>query len=45
MSAPNGFSEDEARDAVLICVRSYREHMAEYSEMNVMEVWYASIDV
>jgi uncharacterized protein (DUF2252 family) len=41
----NGFSEDEARDAVLTCVRSYRERMAEYSEMNVMEVWYASIDV
>ena len=27
----HGFSEDIARDAVLSCVRSYREHMAEYS--------------
>ena len=41
----NGFSEDIARDAVLSCVRSYREHMAEYSEMRVLDVWYASIDV
>lgn len=41
----NGFSEDTARDTVLSCVRSYRERMAEYSEMGVLEVWYVSIDV
>ncbi len=41
----NGFSEDSARDAVLTCVRSYRERMAEYSDMRVLDVWYASIDV
>ena len=41
----NGFSEDSARDAVLGCVRSYRERMAEYSDMRVLDVWYASIDV
>lgn len=41
----NGFSEEDARDAVLACVRSYRERMAEYSDMNVMDVWYASMDV
>ena len=41
----NGFSEDEARDSALTCVRSYRERMSEYSEMNVMDVWYASMDV
>jgi hypothetical protein len=41
----NGFSEDAARDAVLNCVRSYRQHMAEYSDMPVLDVWYASIDV
>lgn len=40
----DGFSEDAARDAVLSCVRSYRERMAEYSEMRVLDVWYASID-
>jgi uncharacterized protein (DUF2252 family) len=41
----NGFSEDTARDAVLSCVRSYRERMAEYGDMPVLDVWYASIDV
>jgi uncharacterized protein (DUF2252 family) len=41
----NGLSEDDARDAVLSCARSYREHMAEFSTMSVLEVWYASIDV
>ena len=40
----NGYSEDTARDTVHACVRSYRERMAEYSEMTVLEVWYASID-
>jgi len=41
----NGFSEDSARDAALSCVRSYRERMAEYSTMRVLDVWYSSIDV
>ncbi|MGB8328578.1 MAG: DUF2252 domain-containing protein [Polyangiales bacterium] len=41
----NGFSEGSARDAVLGCLRSYRERMAEYSEMHVLDVWYSSIDV
>jgi uncharacterized protein (DUF2252 family) len=41
----NGFSEDCARDAVLSCVRSYRERMAEFSEMRVLDVWYARMDI
>ena len=41
----NGFSEDNARDAALRCVRSYREHMAKLGEMRVLDVWYDSIDV
>jgi uncharacterized protein (DUF2252 family) len=41
----NGFNADCARDAVLTCVRSYRERMAEYSEMVTLDVWYAAIDV
>lgn len=41
----NRFSEDNARDAALNCVRSYREHMAEYSTMPVLDVWYESIDL
>ena len=40
----NGFSESFARDAVLACVRSYRERMAQYSQLPVLEVWYASVD-
>jgi uncharacterized protein (DUF2252 family) len=44
-SRNNGFSRARTKDAVLACVRSYREHMAEYSKMPVLEVWYASIDV
>jgi uncharacterized protein (DUF2252 family) len=43
-SRNNGFTKAEARDAALSCVRSYREHMAEYSEMSVLEVWYSRID-
>lgn len=41
----NGFSEAVARDAVLACVCSYREHMADYSKMKTLDVWYDSIDV
>jgi uncharacterized protein (DUF2252 family) len=41
----NGLSEDTARDTVLACVRSYREHMAEFGEMRAIDVWYATIDV
>ena len=39
------FREDIARDTVLACARSYREHMSEYSKMSALEVWYSSIDV
>jgi uncharacterized protein (DUF2252 family) len=41
----NGFGEDDARDAALACVRSYREHMAAFSDMRVLDVWYSSMDV
>src|SRR4029077_19348893 len=41
----NGFSKSDCRDAALSCVRAYRERMAEYSRMTVLEVWYASIEV
>jgi uncharacterized protein (DUF2252 family) len=44
-SRHNGFSEEDTREAALRCVRSYREHMAELSEMTVLEVWYAAMDV
>ncbi len=41
----NGFSEETARDAALSCVRSYRERMAECSDMRTLDIWYASIDM
>jgi uncharacterized protein (DUF2252 family) len=44
-SRHNGFSEDGARDAALACVRSYRARMAQYSEMPILDVWYASLDI
>ena len=40
----NGQSEGIAKDAVLTCVRSYREHMAEFSEMDPLELWYFAIN-
>src|SRR5262245_26826439 len=43
-SRNNNLSEQTAREAVLNCVRSYREHMAEFSSMKVMDVWYASFE-
>jgi len=39
----NGLSESVAKDAVLGCVRSYREHMAELSEMKVLDLWYFAL--
>ena len=41
----NGFSKRAARDAALACVRSYRERMAEFARMSVLDVWYSSIEV
>ncbi len=40
----NGLSESVAEDAVLSCVRSYREHMAEFAEMKALELWYFAFE-
>jgi uncharacterized protein (DUF2252 family) len=40
----NRFSEAAARDSALACVRSYRETMAQFSEMHTLDVWYATLD-
>jgi len=42
-SRSNGFSDDSASDVVLECVKSYRERMAEFSEMVPLQLWYFSI--
>jgi uncharacterized protein (DUF2252 family) len=36
--------ESTAAEAALTCVRSYRTHLAELSEMRVLDVWYASFE-
>jgi uncharacterized protein (DUF2252 family) len=41
----NGFSAADQREAALACVRSYREHMAEYGDMPVLDVWYARLQI
>src|SRR5581483_6439496 len=40
----NGLSDANATDTVLTCVRTYREAMAEFSEMKTLELWYAVMD-
>jgi len=41
----NGISDQRARDAATAAVRSYREHLREFAELNPLEVWYYRIDV
>jgi len=38
-------SETDSVRAVIAAVRSYRERMADYAQMRVLEVWYDTIDV
>ena len=40
----NGFSGDTNRQAVLRCVREYRERMWEYADMSSLDVWYSRLD-
>jgi len=40
----NGLDKGVAEDAVLTCARSYRKHMAEYSTMLTLDLWYASLE-
>ncbi len=42
-SRDNGLSEIVASDVVMTCVRSYRESMAEFSEMKTLELWYRAL--
>ena len=39
-----GIGEADARQAVLTCAAAYREHMAELSEMKVLDIWYQAIE-
>jgi uncharacterized protein (DUF2252 family) len=40
----NGVSDTKAKDVVMTCVRTYREAMAEFSQMKTLELWYAVMD-
>ena len=40
----SGLGDAVAREAVLTCVRSYRETMARFSAMRTLDVWYARFD-
>jgi uncharacterized protein (DUF2252 family) len=40
----NGLSDDVGRNAAIACARSYRRHMRDYSDMDVMDIWYARVD-
>jgi uncharacterized protein (DUF2252 family) len=40
----NGLSASTATEVVLTCARTYRERMAEFSAMKVLDLWYYAID-
>jgi uncharacterized protein (DUF2252 family) len=40
-----GFSKADGKRAVLAAVRAYREALARYSELSVLETWYAMITI
>src|SRR5437899_3564670 len=41
----NGFSAADQHEAALTCARSYREHMMEYADLPVLEIWYARLQL
>jgi hypothetical protein len=41
----NGLSEAVGKDTVTTAVRSYRESMAEFSQMKTLELWYLSLEL
>ena len=41
----NKLSDDDGRDAVVECVRAYREHLRECSKRSPLEVWYERLDM
>jgi uncharacterized protein (DUF2252 family) len=40
-----GLKDSTASDAVMTCVRTYRESMAEFSQMKTLELWYRALEV
>ena len=40
----NGFAKSDTRAATLASVRAYREAMAGFAQMGVMDIWYSHLD-
>jgi uncharacterized protein (DUF2252 family) len=40
----NGLSDSVAKDVTETCVRTYRESMAEFSQMKTLELWYYALE-
>jgi uncharacterized protein (DUF2252 family) len=38
-----GLKDSAAKDVVMTCVRTYRESMAEFSQMKTLELWYRAL--
>jgi uncharacterized protein (DUF2252 family) len=38
-----GLKDSTAKDVVMTCVRTYRESMAEFSQMKTLELWYRAL--
>lgn len=41
----NRYSDKDARDAAIECIRAYRENLREYSKKSPLEVWYDRLDI
>ena len=44
-SRANGYKSSDAHDAAQVCAEVYRQRMAEYATMKVLDVWYGRIDL
>ena len=40
----NGLRDGDGRDAAVAAARSYRTHMRTFTDMDVLDIWYARID-
>ena len=40
----NGLSDQDGRDAAIACAASYRQAMRDFTEMDVLDIWYARLD-
>ena len=43
-SRDNGLKDGAAKDVATTCIRTYRESMAEFSQMKTLDLWYYAMD-